>query len=105
VRAQALGDYSADAEARRKRAERVLEDQLHPSPQGPHRPGVQRLQVAALERQPPLAGRQAQQRGRESGLARSGFADDTERLATPQRETDAVDRTHPARTRQEARRL
>ncbi len=97
MRDQALGDDLADAHARVQRAHGVLEDHLHPAPQGVHvaRAGLGDVGTGEADR---AAGRldEPQQRAAQRRLPAAGLANEPERLAAPDLEVDAVDRAHVA---------
>ena len=72
---------------------RVLEDHLHTSANGSPCASPQGEHLAAVERDAAGSGRdQAEDRARQRGLARAGFADQAERLAAYDVEAHAVDR-------------
>ncbi len=87
---QPLGDDLADRHARRKRAERVLEDELQLATQRAHGAAIGMGDVAPLEADDALARQEAQQRTPERRLAGAGLADDADGLALTQRQRDAV---------------
>ena len=98
VRGEDLGDLVADAERRRERGLRVLEDHRDLGAaeraqgvlvlEGDRHPGV--LDRAVLDAG--VGGQQAEQRQRDRGLARAGLADERERLARVELEAAVADR-------------
>ena len=102
MREKPLGDDPRDAEPRRQRGERVLEDQLHPAAQRTQRAFVHRLKVAALEANRPLRWNEPKKRARQRRLARAGLADNPERAALSQVQVDAVERSPRRRACEQA---
>jgi len=100
VQAQGLADLPARAEDRVHRGHRVLEHHRDLGPaHSAHRLGRQRHEVAALERDGPSDDPsrrldQAHQRESRHRLARSGLADDAQRLTLRQGESHSVDCPH-----------
>src|SRR4029077_5337668 len=92
VHPQPLLDDVLNRHARRKRAVRILEHDLHAVPERPHLLELQALQRLSHEHDRAIRGDQPQDREAERGLARAGLADDAERLALAYRDADAVDR-------------
>src|SRR6185503_20446698 len=82
--------------ARAERAERVLEDDLHLPAQRADVALTERLQVLAVEMDAARAALQPQQGEAERRLARTGFADQADRVALAQGDADAIDRLHVA---------
>ena len=91
--ADRLGDDFADPPARIERGERILEDHLHPPPhRAPRRPIAGRGEVDAFDQHLARAGfQQSNRHARERRLARTGLADQPERLAPNDRKIQAVD--------------
>ncbi len=97
--AQHLGQRLCDGEARIERGVRVLKDHLRPLAKG-EQPGlVEREHVAVVEQHPARSGfGQAENRAAEGTLAAAALADQAQRLAALEPETDAIHRLdHPAR--------
>ena len=90
---EAFADDLPDAHARIERRVRVLEDDLHLAAHLAHRRRVQRQQLAPLEGDA-AAGRldEPDKAAPERRLAATRFADQPNRLAVVNVETDAVDR-------------
>ena len=84
----------ADRHARRQRSERILEHDLQILAQRPHLVPRARLDVVAEKDDAALRRDQPEQRAAERRLARTGLADDAERLACADGEADVVDRLH-----------
>ena len=91
---QAFLDDLEDRHARRQRAERVLEDDLHVLAQRAHLAVGQPVDALADVGDRPLRGDEPQDGEAERRLARAGFADDAERLALAQLERQPVDGLH-----------
>src|SRR5439155_18190640 len=92
VDAQALADAVGDGRSRVERAERILEDDLHPAPEGLERPARDPSDVLAVEDDPARCGvDEAQQDSADRGLAATGLADQPERLSPSDREVHVVD--------------
>jgi hypothetical protein len=86
-----FGDDVLHAEARIERAERILKDDLHASAQSPEFSAASRHQIVTFEAE--TAGcrfDQAQDEAAQRALARSGFANQTERFARLNVERDIV---------------
>ena len=94
VRVESLADDLLDRHARRQRAVRILEDDLHLSPERTQRPGSEALDLAPQEGDPPLAALQPQQRERERRLAGTALADDPERPTLTDGQAHPVHRLH-----------
>src|ERR1700749_921444 len=84
-------DDLRDREPRRQAGIRVLEDDLHLAPERPQLAAAKFVDAAAFENNLPLAVDEPQQRQAERRLARSRFADHTQRLALAQGQIDTVD--------------
>ncbi len=97
---EGFGDQPCDPVARVEAAERVLEDHLHLAAHlgigraGPRRPGCRR---DGSRRPGPV---EPQHRAGQRGLAAAAFPDQSQPLATPQREADFVDRAEMLRRRE-----
>src|SRR4029450_1019111 len=89
---QALLDDLPHRKARRKRAVRVLEHDLHVAPKRPHAFRIVAVDAVAEIDDGPFARHEPKQRKAERRLARTRLAHDTERLALLHGEVNAVDR-------------
>src|SRR5689334_16296563 len=89
---QALFDDLPHRKARRKRAVRVLEYDLHVTPERPHALRIVAVNAVAEIDDRPFARHEPEQGKAERGLARTRLAYDTKRLALFDGEIDAVDR-------------
>src|ERR1041384_1415466 len=89
---QALFDDLPHRKARRKRAVRVLEYDLHVAPERPHALRIVAVNAVAEIDDRPFARHEPEQGKAERGLARTRLAYDTKRLALFYGEIDAVDR-------------
>ena len=92
VDAEAFADDLRDGHARRQRAERILEDDLHLAAQRPQPLAGHAVQLEPAEADPALARLQAEQGQAQRRLARAALAHHADRLALAHGETHAVDR-------------
>src|SRR4029077_3282678 len=92
VHGEAFTDDVGDRHARAERAERILEHDLQVAAERAHLLEARALDVLAQEHDPAVRRDQPQQREPERGLARTGLADDAERLSLAHGDADAVDR-------------
>ena len=101
--AQRFGDDLAHGHARIETGERILKDDLHIAPQGPH--GRDRLALDGTTEPDhlPFGDRHETQNGAcERRLAAARLADDAERFACAQLEIDAIDCTQELLARKES---
>src|SRR5271169_1371943 len=87
-----LGDHVLYPEARVKRTERVLEDDLHIAPNTPQFRGVRLQQIDALEEDPARSRLdETEDEASQRTLARAGFTNQAQRLAFMNVEGNIVD--------------
>ena len=93
MKAQDLGQSTADSEAWIERGIGVLEDHLHMPAQRPQLAPAERREVQAHEPNAPAGrGIQPQERAAERRLATAALADQTERLVPPDGQADSIHR-------------
>ncbi len=88
---QTFGDDLADCLTRRERPKGILEDELHLLAQGPHLPTVEAGDVGLVEAVMTIAVEKPEQRAPKRRFPRAGLTNDTDRLALPELDGDAVD--------------